>query len=58
MDEIAPISSAAPYMVAPGNHDTLPGDSGWECGAVYVHRFKMPCQNESSTAFDCATSQK
>ena len=23
MDEIAPISSAAPYMVAPGNHDVL-----------------------------------
>jgi hypothetical protein len=57
MDEIAPISSRMAYLVAPGNHDTLPGDSGWECGAVYVHRFRMPYQNESSTAFDCATSQ-
>ena len=57
MDEIAPISSRMPYMVAPGNHDTLPGGSGFECGVVYVHRFKMPYQNESSTAFDCATSQ-
>ena len=57
MDEIAPISSRMPYLVAPGNHDTLPGNSGFECGVVYVHRFKMPRQNESSTAFDCATSQ-
>jgi hypothetical protein len=37
-------------------HDSLPGDSGIECGAVYLHRFKMPGQNESSTDFSCATS--
>lgn len=39
------------------NHDVLSGDSGTECGVVYVHRFKMPSQNESSTDFSCAASQ-
>jgi hypothetical protein len=56
MSEIEPISRAAPYMLSVGNHDALPGDSGIECGAVYLHRFKMPGQNESSTDFSCATS--
>jgi hypothetical protein len=57
MDEIQPISSRAAYLVAPGNHDVLKGDSGTECGVAYVHRFKMPYQNESSTDFSCETSQ-
>jgi 3',5'-cyclic AMP phosphodiesterase CpdA len=34
----------------------LAGDSGVECGDVYVHRFRMPYQNESSTDFSCKTS--
>lgn len=57
MTEIEPIASRAPYHVAVGNHDSLPGDSGIECGAVYLHRFKMPNQNESDTDFSCATSE-
>ena len=57
MSEIEPISKSMPYHVAVGNHDSLPGDSGIECGAVYLHRFKMPNQNESDTDFSCATSE-
>jgi 3',5'-cyclic AMP phosphodiesterase CpdA len=57
MTEIEPISKAAPYHVAVGNHDSLPGNDGIECGAVYLHRFKMINQNESSTDFSCATSE-
>lgn len=56
MSEIEPIASSSSYLVSVGNHDALPGDSGIECGAVYLHRFKMPNQNESDTDFSCATS--
>ena len=40
MTEIEPIARMTPYHVAVGNHDSLPGNSGVECGAVYLHRFK------------------